>query len=266
MKLVKSSYKIIEQEPGINGIYKMIEYAGRVSYKSENKITEESAKPFIDRLIRLGHYSPLESGTVYLAIPWIDIDDWEKYKSNPYSKYDTDSDFSTVAITTNYRVLIENGWLEDLKYLCEPTEYHAKRATVKFILPIAISREFCRHRKFSFMEQSTRYCNFSSNKFNNEIEFIEDNWTDKSVLKAIEDFYINSPLKAEEKRNILPLCTKTELIMTGYISDFKHFFELRDNNHAHPQARELAHSLHEEFINKKYLNNNTNNYEYSLYY
>jgi hypothetical protein len=61
-----------------------------------------------------------------------------------------------VYITTNYRVLYENNWLDDLKYLCEPTEYHEKRITVKFICDRGVSHEFVRHRVFSFAQESTR--------------------------------------------------------------------------------------------------------------
>lgn len=263
MRLIKPSYKIIKQEPGINGIYKMIEYAGRVCYKSEDKITEDSAKPFVDRMIASGHGAMLEHGTVYLQIHW-DNDNKEEfdhiycdYASNPYSKiirkvqeYDL---CPTLYVTTNYRVLIEHEWLNDLKYLCEPTEYHEKRVTAHFILPIGISREFCRHRVFSFAEQSTRYCNFSADKFNNELTFIEDQWCDEELLRQIEYWYINSYLKPQEKRNMLPLCTKTELVMTGFVSDWEHFFSLRCPTNAHPQARELAIPLREEFINKGYV-------------
>lgn len=303
MKLVKPQWEIWEQEPGIQGIYKAIERAGRICYRSENKITEDSAKPFVDRMVKSGHGAMLEHGTVYLAIPfeYIDIsakleipivsDVVEKYKGSPYAKWHLrDDGFSQLAfITTNYRVLVENGWLDDLRYLCEPTEYHERRATVHFVLPIGISREFCRHRVMSFAEQSTRYCNFSSDKFNNELTFIEDTWCDEELLRQVEYWYINSYLKPQEKRNMLPLCTKTELVMTGFVDDWwgeylvidkstglidkvingrnykevnnidkekyrvveKGFFPLRCSSGAHPQAQELAIPLREEFVKRE---------------
>lgn len=68
MKLIKSYFEIIEQEPGLEGIYKQIELAGRVSYKSEDKITKDSAKPFVDMLIKKGHTAVLEQGTIYLKL------------------------------------------------------------------------------------------------------------------------------------------------------------------------------------------------------
>ena len=69
MRLINPSFEIWEQEPGLEGIYKAIERAGRVCYRSEDKITEDSAKPFVDRIIKSKHGSVLEHGTVYLAIP-----------------------------------------------------------------------------------------------------------------------------------------------------------------------------------------------------
>lgn len=69
MKLINSSFEIIEQKPGLEGLYKQIEMAGRTCYKSENNITEDSAKGFVDRMIKSGHGAMLEHGTVYLTIP-----------------------------------------------------------------------------------------------------------------------------------------------------------------------------------------------------
>lgn len=76
-------------------------------------------------------------------------------------------------ITTNARVIFENGWEDDLKYMCEPTEFHEKRVTVKFITSIIIVREILRHRHFSFLNESTRYCNYAKGKFNSELTFIK---------------------------------------------------------------------------------------------
>lgn len=262
MRLVQPSWEIWEQEPGIQGIYKAIEKAGRICYRSENKITEDSAKPFVDRMIKSGHGAMLEHGTVYLRAP-VSITGGmgseeescplDKYRNNKYSVVHKDKNIypDWLYVTTNLRALVENSWLDDLKYLCEPTEYHERRVTVHFVLPIGISREFCRHRVMSFAEQSTRYCNFSSDKFNNELTFIEDNWCDEELLRQIEYWYINSYLKPQEKRNMLPLCTKTELVMTGFVSDWQHFFELRTPANAHPQARELAIPLREEFVKRE---------------
>lgn len=283
-----------------------VRYKGKVCwcgncYKSEDHITEDSAEKFVNMIKDRQHTAMLEHGTVYLYIHKdhaynVIGDNWvtEQYLSNSYSVINTDS-YGNYHITTNYRVLYENGWLDDLKHLCEPTEYHEKRITVKFILPISISREFCRHRVLSFAEQSTRYCNYNSDKFNNELTFIIPYWTDlkearyqywdndwvdaadknnipNTILKHFEgdsvDIFlsqcesaevnykalINRGCKAQEAREILPLCTKTELIMTGTIEQWRGFFKLRTDKAAHPQARELAIPLKEEFIKRNLIN------------
>lgn len=276
MKLIKADFNIIEQGPGIDGVYKIIEQAGRTCYKSEDKITEDSAKEFVDRMIKSGHGAMLEHGTVYLAIPiseWRCTDDYrDSYISNPYSNVndslvDWENNEGTVYITTNLRVLVDNGWLDDLQYICEPTEYHEKRVTVRFICDTGVSHEFVRHRVFSFAQESTRYCDYTKSRFNRELTFIKPLWIsnipitdtteDEKVfleyLKNVEDTYFflrDSNWTPQEARAVLPKCVKTELVMTGFVSDWKHFFELRDTASAHPQAQELAHSLHETFIQR----------------
>lgn len=148
MKLIKSSFEILEQEPGVEGIYKQVEKAGRTAYKSENYITEDSAEKFVNMIKSLNHGACLEHGTVYLAVP-IEANIWGKYYKNPYSKGFKICEINgerRVAITTNYRVLCEHNWLDDLQYLCEPTEYHEKRITVKFICDRGVSHEFVRHK------------------------------------------------------------------------------------------------------------------------
>lgn len=88
MKLIKPNVVILEQQPGLDGIYKQIELAGRNCYKSEDKITEDSAKAFVDRMIASGHGAMLEHGTVYLAIPKTTYapEAINTYLHNPYSR------------------------------------------------------------------------------------------------------------------------------------------------------------------------------------
>ena len=287
MKLIKPSYKIIEQEPGIEGIYKQIELAGRTCYKSEDKITEDSAKEFVNRMIRSGHGAMLEHGTVYLHMEFASKEAYFadelvlKYHNEPHTKALRVRNIQTepqgkqhAYITTNLRVLVENEWLDDLKYLCEPTEYHEKRVTVKFICDRGVSHEFVRHRVFSFAQESTRYCNYSKDKFNNEITYIIPSWMNddqknmslegrdicgntyaevcfKSNLIQNEKTYFTllaEGWKPQQARAVLPNALKTELVMTGFESDWENFFKLRDDIAAHPQARELAEPLHKEFI------------------
>lgn len=144
-----------------------VRYKGKVCwcgncYKSEDHITEDSAEKFVNMIKDRQHTAMLEHGTVYLYIHKdraynVIGDNWvtEQYLSNSYSVINTDS-YGNYHITTNYRVLYENDWLDDLKYLCEPTEYHEKRITVKFICDRGILAEFTRHRVFSFAAESTR--------------------------------------------------------------------------------------------------------------
>ena len=283
MKLITSSFEILEQTPGIQGVKKQIERAGRTCYKSEDKITDISCEEFVNRMVNSGHGAMLEHGTVYLYVEYgspagdgryfSGTDVLIKYNKNKYSKVNSEvlnNYLHRVYITTNYRVLVENGWLDDLQYQCEPTEKHEKRITVKFILPISISREFIRHRTASFAEQSTRYCNFSRGKFGSELTFIRPYWFpymdeegqaygarfEAWCQQAEQDYMeaVSMGLKAQEARELLPLCTKTELIMTAFTSDWEHFFKLRCHSTAHPQARELAVPLQYEFIQKGYIN------------
>ena len=302
MRIIKPSFEIWDQEEGLEGIYKQIERAGRVCYKSEDKITEDSAKEFVERMIKSGHGAMLEHGTVYLKIPYGTMDDRGefsnepiviKYIDNPYSVVMNNSENDYWYITSNYRVIIENGWIDDLQYLCEPTEFHAKRITVHFVCDRGISHEFVRHRVMSFAQESTRYCNYSKDKFGNELTYICPCWLDydrvqelteianrdnKEVYRMGHDeslsmeerglcsfvydmsnhehgylFQISVGWKPQEARAVLPNALKTELVMTGFVSDWEHFFKLRDEGSAHPQARELVHPLHEEFKNRNLL-------------
>lgn len=137
MRLIKSSFEILEQEPGIEGIYKQVEKAGRVAYKSENYITENSHKKFISMLYDKGHFSPYEHGTVYLKTPL----DYTRLDNNPYSVTNIHENYKY--ITTNLRVVTENNCTGVFTFLSEPTEYHEKRITVKFICDRGVS-----HKKF----------------------------------------------------------------------------------------------------------------------
>lgn len=265
MKLIKPYCEIIPQEPGLQGIYKQIELAGRTCYKSEDKITETSAEDFVNRMIKSGHDAMLEHGTVYLKMKYggtnrDESDDIYVYTKNKYSEYETDS-YGTYYITTNLRVLVENGWLSDLRYLCDPEIPHKKRVTVKFVCDRGISHELVRHRAFSFAQESSRYCNYSKNKFGNEITCIEPTWYDESeqfikdsftsALKEMEKEYfdlLKAGKTAQQARQVLPTALKTEVVMTGFIEDWKHFFSLRCDKAAHPDMQYLANSLKQQFI------------------
>ena len=197
MKLIESSYKILSQEPGLDGIYKMCEIAGRTAYKSEDRITEGSAKKFVEALMKLKHGAVLEHGTVYLIIPYdvstCGIKPFHKYAKNPYSKvvHGDTMDINHAYITTNLRVLMENDWMDDLQYLCEPTEHHEKRVTVKFICSRSIAQEITRHRVFSFLMESQRYVAYNKDKFGGEITYIIPDWVKLRMNDLSEDDFNN---------------------------------------------------------------------------
>lgn len=309
MRLIKPSFEIIEQKPGVDGLLQHIERCGRTCYKSEDKITEDSAEKFVNMLVNRGHTAMVEHGTVYLTLGMPDRWAYFKYCTNKYSEAISEGEAEKGTwvgyVTTNYRVLLQNDWLDDLQYLTEPTK-HIRRVTVKFVCDRGVSHEFVRHRVFSFAQESTRYCNYSKDKFGKECTFIIPSWLSDSITReghytwhcwcgldtygpgkdcfaseeeyenrkgtdfdahSPEGFFIAELQSAEftyfklleqgwiaqQARAVLPNSLKTELIMTGTIEQWEGFFKLRDAKDAHPQARELAQPLHEEFIKRGYI-------------
>lgn len=291
MKLIEPSFSILEQAPGIEGMYKHIELAGRTCYKSEDKITEDSAKGFVERMIQSGHGAMLEHGTVYLKVLLnneLVIEDaygennsvsaFGRYINNKYSKVNYRDGLENIFITdtvepgyayitTNLRVLVENGWLDDLKYLCEPTEYHEKRITVRYTSDIHFYKDTTRHRVFSWAIESTRFCNYLKEKFGSSISFLIPCWLKEEEelefeedLKVIENIYfkwINKGWQAQQAAYFLIQGTKAEIIMTGFMSDYKHFFDLRSElavtGKPHPTVMELVEPLRQEFIKRNWV-------------
>ena len=282
MKFINSSVEIINQENTVIGGFKHIEKAARNCYRSENKITDTSWKDLTDILLKRGHLSPFEHGTVYLTLErsknrskflnWMSI-----YGLNPYTRVNIVND--TMYVTTNYRVIYENGLDDDLQYMTEPTQFHEKRMTVRVKCSIGISREWNRHRTMSISEMSTRYCNYSKGKFGNEITVVIPEWIHKSknaenltsdgntliaelyqkdwrvkkwvtTLLDDESDYLqlvnqdsNDKLSAQEARGVLPLDTATCVYYTAFESDWKKFINLRTSSAAHPDIRVLANRL-----------------------
>lgn len=273
MKLIRPSVEIKVQGAGADGMFEHIEWAGRHCYKSHDKMTATSAKEFVGRIAKSGHGSVLEHGTIYLAIP-TELETI-KYMFNPFSKAVRCNDPEVGewwAVTTNYRVIVENNWDLDLMYQCEPTNEHERRITAKFICDRGVSHEFVRHRTLSVSQESQRYCNYGKDKFGSQITFIKPSWWNaksedkesfkKALLKAEETYlkaikawderkqdkrfrtkHKGNPLSPQMARMILPNATKTELVMTGFKSDWEHFLELRCSPAAHPDARYLANKL-----------------------
>lgn len=157
--------------------------AGRTAYKSEDRITEGSAKKFVDAMMKSNHGAVLEHGTVYLTVPLSYHEEpayfnevkllnysCRKYMDNPHTRFNVKNNI--LYVTTNLRVIFENDWMNDLQYLSEPTEYHEKRVTAKFICSRSIAQEITRHRVFSFLMESQRYISYNKEKFGNCITII----------------------------------------------------------------------------------------------
>lgn len=188
MEFLVAGYEIIDQEPGLEGMYKAAELPGRICYGSQDKIAPGTAEKFCKGLMKSNHGAPLEHGTVYLKV--LKHSDWnalDKYRFNKYSKYTESADYAYV--TTNLRVLFENGWMDDLQYWCEPTEYHEKRVQVRFTIDRFTGEEFLRHRVASFNRESTRYVLYTKDKFGGgSIKYIIPVWMlDETKMKEIND-------------------------------------------------------------------------------
>lgn len=281
MRLIEPKVEYIPQGEGLEGIYKQIELCGRTCYKSEDKITEDSAKGFVNRMIKSGHLSMTEHGTIYLKVDMQDTlaySIWNRYMENPYSKSSQiqlnpkDPHKGFVCATTNYRVFLENCWLNDLQYICEPTEFHERRYTLKFITDRGVSHELVRHRRFSFAQESQRYCNYSKEKHGNDITFIKPSWLNctykyipleselcylakqhpdeaahRFIASLVESKYaymtlLQNGCSPQEARAVLPNATKTEIVMTGFASDWRFLLDLRlfeKTGKAHPDMLDL---------------------------
>ena len=257
--------------------YSTIEQFDEETFEDSPYYENLTAEDFVNRLVESNHGAMLEHGTVYMQIDsFLDIPEDDKldkkvhqYDSNCFTKVNSmyiGQGCWRSYITTNLRVLVENNWLDDLKYVCEPTEYHAKRVTAKFICDRGVSHEIVRHRVMSFAQESTRYCNYSKDKFGQELTFIEPAWEFPSsdiinikerfeaILGEAEANYmelITLGFKPQEARAVLPNALKTEIVVTAFIDDWKHFFELRCDSAAHPDIRKLALDLQKQFIDRK---------------
>lgn len=281
MKNKVSSIEYVHQMPGMIGMFKHIEKAMRNCYASEDRINAESYKKMIDTAITSKHYSVLEHGTVYLTVNQevSNYDDiFNFYYYNPFSRVVTED--TTLYVTTNYRVIVENERDFDLQYVTEPSK-HERRYTFRVECSEAIAREANRNRGFAgstaISQRSTRYCNLSKDKFGG-VTFIVPQWIfkyaeeqglDKKNIKTmitslregystIDAYYnaletaeqrylqlIAEGRRAEEARGVLPLDTATVVYYTAYKEDWDHFIELRSSERAHPDIRVLSDAINE---------------------
>lgn len=290
MKLIKQSFEFINQTDfSLVGIKKHIERCARVSYKSEDKITDTSYEKFVNMLESRGHDRPLEFGTVHLKMPesefrsLIDIltssrtynDLWIHYKV-----VETWEEGYTVYVTTNYRYykLMWNQMNTLSEYFdATDSEYYPKRYTVHMILDRGVMDEFRTHVGLSHLAESTRYCNYSKDKFGNELTFIKPCWcnipegdygtpdyipdrlprmgaTESGLIDALQyaEYYyfylLSEGWTPQQARSVLPLGIKSELISCGFEDAWENFFKRRDAPDAHPMAQEIANPMHKEFF------------------
>ena len=216
MKIIEPSVRLEDKIDG-QAILKKIERIGRVCYKSENNITDDSAERFIKNIIKSGHESVVEH------------------------------------VNISVRVICDRG----------------------------VTHELVRHRIASYSQESTRYCNYSKDKFGNELTFIKPCWFKsnlqdlnnyannknnfKKIYSAGEWAWIDSLREIEisyftlleccnwtpeQARSILPNSLKTEIVMTMNLREWRHFFKLRCAKAAHPQTREIANMILKEFKEK----------------
>lgn len=296
MKLINQSFEILEQKDfTITGIKKFIERCGRVCYKSEDRITDDSYEKFVNMLESRGHDRPLEFGTVHLKMPWKTFNNFagfcvsKGFWDSCWIKYniDRESEDKMVYITTNYRYYKKLGTLKPLYgyidieefFTEEDNKFYPKRYTVHFITSRGIMDEFRTHVGLSHLAESTRYCNYSKDKFNNEVTFVIPSWCNSLVEGSKQEYFpfeINgnevefmnalqnaqnsylSLLKMgwtpQQARSVLPLGIKSELISCGFEDAWKNFFYRRCAKDAHPMAREIAVPLHKKFKELNYVN------------
>lgn len=286
MKLIKQSFEILEQTDfSLIGIKKFIERCGRVCYKSEDRITDTSYEKFVNMLVKRDHARPLEFGTVHLKLTLNALDLFQetvgvsKIFNNQWIQWDIEEDSEDNEyysyMTTNYRyylaLLNEAPWLS--KYLdSNDSEFYPKRYTVHFILSRGIMDEFRTHVGLSHLAESTRFCSYNKDKFNNEVTFVIPSWCNSLVEGSKQEYspfeingneveFMNALQNAQnsylsllkmgwtpqQAREVLPLGIKSELISCGFEDVWSNFFYRRCAKDAHPMAREIATKVRDEF-------------------
>ena len=276
MKLIKQNFEILEQKDfSLVGIKKFIERCGRVCYKSEDKITDDSYEKFVNILEKRDHARPLEFGTVHLQMY---ISDFHKLRDtlcinnmwdDQWIKYHYAGNLTYV--TTNYRyylAIIKVFPSAEKDFVPQDDELYPKRYTVHFITSRGIMDEFRTHVGLSHLAESSRYCSYDKNRFGNELTFIIPNWVNtncpnkeqegpsvasiewSTAMLDAEASYMNlikMGCTAQEAREVLPLSIKSELISCGFEDAWSNFFYRRCAKDAHPMAREIAIPLQEKF-------------------
>lgn len=290
MKLIEPTYEIINQNSGtLDDIYKHIELCGRTCYKSEDRITEDSAEKFVEAMIKNNHTAMLEHGTVYLYIKHNEqhgVDTGDPFDISfdllfcKYAKHNSNFDTHEAFYTVNLRWLIEK-YPEDWKgiirhYAVEhPDDRWPRRHTVKLTTSLHVYKDLTRHRTMSFAIESTRYCNYSKSKFGSELTFIRPIWSSpsgeftktpdpdaifESYCKTTEKAYLDLIAlgwQAQQAAEVLPQCVKADVIITGFEDDWDHIFDLRalgTTGKPHPEVERIIAPIMEEFHGKGWTN------------
>lgn len=131
--------------------------------------------------------------------------------------------------------------------------------TVKAITNRGTSHQLVRHRIASYSQESTRYCNYTKDKFGDSITFIDKkSLVDKpelykiwvhAMLAAEENYFkmIEAGASVDEARGVLPLDTKTEIVMTYNLRQWRHVLKTRMDGHCHSNIREISEMILKEF-------------------
>ena len=290
MKLIKQSFEILEQKDfTLKGIKQFVERCARVSYKSEDRMTDTSYEKFVGMLESRDHARALEFGTVHLRMSdaqFYDLqvalleskvynDYWVKY--NIIATVDEDNCY----VTTNYRYYLEMckyaEWLP-MHFYTSNSPLYPKRYTVHMILDRGVMDEFRTHVGLSHLAESTRYCNYSKDKFNNEVTFVIPSWCNSLIEGSKQEYspfeingdeveFMNTLQNAQnsylsllkmgwtpqQARSVLPLGIKSELISCGFEDAWTNFYKRRDASDAHPMAQEIAKPMHKEFIERGFI-------------
>lgn len=279
--IIKPSVERIDEKDNL----KRIELAGRVCYKSEKKITEDSARAFCERILHRGHTSVLEHSNVIVNMPMqigsciIDAMRFYEHKTNKiaYLKYSYRPD-GTMIISGNVRAwrevleafkiftfwehpLLDTDGGQDLtSYVIgeddltdEERQIHS-RITLRITCDRGVSHELVRHRAMSFSQESTRYVNYGRRGYT----FIEPWWWEQQnvVLKhlillemensiGVYDQMIGNGATPQLARAVLPNQIKTEAVVTATPLQWAEFLKLRMDKAAHPDMQRVAHLVQE---------------------
>lgn len=302
MRLIENEVHEYVQEPGIDGVYKAIRDSAATCYQTDVTQSKLTPKEFTENVIlKKGHGRALEFGTVYLKIPFsLDNNDYfcddfltYRYSTNPYTKGSLvkhENGDSFIYVTTNMRVIMQgdyqsdydawkNGydknWLDDLKYWCEPTEFHPKRPTFVMLLSRGASDDLRTHITLSSMCESTRWCNYSKGKYGSQLTGIKPYWIDFKTKEPVEvktygdgsidneqiralnfdDYqfvssmaleemeymkHAEAGLQAQQLKRLFPLWGKCELRLCGFEDAWDNFMWRRIDEHADPECKKIA--------------------------